>query len=66
MIEMNGEHYLTMREMAESISISYSALDSWVRKGIIKPAFINPTGRKFFTQEQVDAYYRGEYSKRGV
>lgn len=65
MVVMNGENYLTMKEMAEAISVSYSALDSWVRKKIIEPAFVSPTGRKFFSQEQVDAYFRGEYSKKG-
>lgn len=64
MIVMNGTKYLTMKEMSEALGISYSTLDNWVRKGIIKPAFINPTGKKLFTNEQVSAYFNGEYSRK--
>lgn len=64
MKNMNGKDYLSMGEMSDLLCISYTTLDNWIRRGIISPAFINPSGRKFFTQEQVDAYYRGEYSKK--
>lgn len=61
---MNGKDYLSVGEMSSSIGISYSALDSWIRKGFITPAFVTPTGRKLFSPEQVTAYFNGEYSKK--
>lgn len=64
MTTMNGIEYLSMPEMAKALAISHTTLSNWILRGIIEPAFIRPNGRKFFTQDQVDAYYRGEYSKR--
>lgn len=57
MVTINSRQFLTMKEMSEALGVSYSTLDNWIRKEIIKPAFINPTGRKFFTQSQVDEYF---------
>lgn len=35
------------------------------KTGVIEPEFVNPSGRRYFTSEQVDAYFRGEYSNKG-
>lgn len=51
--------YLGRREFAEAVNISYTTLGNWLRKGIIKPAFISPTGHAYFTKQQVDDYFKG-------
>ena len=58
--------YLGRREFAEALNISYTTLDNWLRKGLVNPAYKTPTGRMFFSQEQVKAFYRGELEKKGV
>lgn len=57
--------YLGRREFAEAINISYTTLGNWLRKEIIKPAFISPTGHAYFTKQQVNDYFKGVL-KRGV
>ena len=58
--------YLSKKEFAEALNISYTTLDNWLRKELISFAYKTPTGRMFFSQEQVDAFYRGELEKKEV
>lgn len=58
--------YLSKKEFAEALNISYTTLDNWLRKGLISFAYKTPTGRMFFSQEQVDAFYHGESEKKEV
>lgn len=57
--------YLTRNEFADAIGVCYSTLDNWLRRGWITPVFVNPSGRKFFSKEQVESYYRGKYTPKG-
>lgn len=45
--------------------VCYNVFSRWVKTGVIEPEFVNPSGRRYFTREQVDAYFRGEYSTKG-
>lgn len=58
--------YLSKKEFAEALNISYTTLDNWLRKGLISFAYKTPTGRMFFSQEQVEAFYHGELGKKEV
>lgn len=55
-----GEEYLTRQEFADAIGVNYTTVMNYTSRGIIKPALIVGK-RQFFTQEQVEAYWRGEY-----
>lgn len=55
--------YLGRREFAEALNISYTTLDNWLRKGYVKPAYETPTGRKFFSSEQVTDFYNGKLGR---
>ena len=60
MIIFKNKEYLAKREFSEKIGVSYNTVTSMVDRGIIEPA-LKVDKREFYTQEQVDAYWRGEY-----
>lgn len=62
---VNNTEYLSMTEMAQECGVCYNVFSRWVKTGVIEPEFVNPSGRRYFTREQVDAYFRGEYSTKG-
>lgn len=67
MIIYKNKEYLAKREFANEIEVSYNTVTSMVERGIIEPA-LKVDKREFYTQEQVEAYWRGEYvpiKKRG-
>lgn len=62
MMRLNNTEYLTKTEFANAIGISNTTLWRWVQVGKLKPQFKTPSGKEYYTREQVDAYWRGEYS----
>ena len=60
MIIYKNKEYLAKREFANEIEVSYNTVTSMVERGIIEPA-LKVDKREFYTQEQVEAYWRGEY-----
>lgn len=45
--------YLKTAEFAKLIGMSPVTVRSWVKKGLLIPAYITPTGYAMFTEEQV-------------
>lgn len=67
MIMFKGKEFLTKKEFADAIEVSYNTVTSMIDRQIISPAEKHEK-HEFFTQEQVDAYWNGEYipvKKRG-
>lgn len=52
---------LTSQEFANAIGVCLVTTYNWEKKGIIKPARVTPSGRRFYTDAQVDAYLQGDY-----
>ena len=52
---------LTGAQFANEIGVVSSTLLSYERKGILKPAKVSPTGRKFYSQEQLQAFLDQDY-----
>lgn len=61
MVVIKGSSYLSKQEFADAVEASYNTITSWVEKGWIEPAYVSEKGRQFFSQEQVDSYWNGEY-----
>lgn len=43
-------------KFAEEIGVTIESVRNWDRTGKLKPAFRNPSGHRYYTQEQVDLY----------
>ena len=43
-------------KFAEEIGVTIESIRNWDRTGKLKPAFRNPSGHRYYTQEQVDLY----------
>ena len=49
--------YYSQAEFAKAIGVSPSTIASWLRKDYIKPHHTSPSGRNFFSQQQVNDYF---------
>lgn len=52
--------YYSQPQFARIIGVSPNTVASWVKKGLIKPHHSTPTGRNFFSQQQVNDYFNEE------
>lgn len=48
---------LSSRDIAEMFKVSRTTIYNWEQKGILKPVFISPTGRKFYSEENIKELY---------
>lgn len=53
--------YYTSTDFAKAIGVSKSTVIAWDKKGIIVPAKRTITGRRLYSQEQLQAYMHEEY-----
>lgn len=53
---------MTSTEFAKAIGVSGTLLFKWRQKGILMPVWVSPTGRCFYSDEQVEKYKNGEYA----
>lgn len=53
---------MTSVEFAKAIGVSGTLLFKWRQKGILMPIWISPTGRCFYSEEQVEKYKNGDYA----
>lgn len=52
--------FLTTPQFAKRIGVSKNTVINWERQGFIKPHHKSPTGRRFYSQEQVDEVLSGK------
>ena len=62
---MKVEKYYTSGEFARIANVSITTLLNWEMKGLVKPHHKSPTGRRFYSQEQVDEFFKGDDSSYG-
>lgn len=60
MIMFKGKEFLTKKEFADAIEVSYNTVTSLEDRGYIEPA-LKIDKREFFTEEQVTNYWNGMY-----
>lgn len=61
MVLIKGNEYLSKQEFGDAVEVSYNTITSWSDRGWIEPAYVSENGRCFYTKEQVEKYWSGEY-----
>ena len=57
---------LSVSEVANRFQVTPHTVRSWEAKGIIKPDWVSPTGRRYYQEENVERLYsRGIKTLRG-
>ena len=49
---------ITAREIANLFGVSVTTVYSWEYKGYIKPARVSPSGRKYYSRQEVNKLYQ--------
>lgn len=52
------EKYYTTTEFAQAVGVVKNTVVNWERKGLLIPHHVTPTGRRFYSQEQLDDFFR--------
>lgn len=52
--------YLTTPQFAKQVGVSKNTIINWERQGLILPHHVSPTGRRFYSQAQVDDILKGK------
>lgn len=55
--------FLTTAEFADAVGVHPKTVRRWDENGFLKPNHRTPSGIRQYTDEQVDAYFRGDYCK---
>ena len=53
--------FLSTMDFAKALGVTPQTIREWHRKGLVIPAHMSITGRRQYTQEQVDAYLQGDF-----
>lgn len=61
---MSEKKYLTTPEFAEAIGVAVITLKRWDKSGILYPHHKTPGGRRYYSQQQVDAYKKKYYNTK--
>ena len=51
---------LSVKEVADIFEVTPNTIRNWDLRGIIKADRTTPTGRKFYSEEQIERLLRGE------
>lgn len=54
---------LSVSEAAAIFKVTPHTIRSWDNKGILKPDYISPTGRRFYSKEKVETLRKEGYCK---
>lgn len=55
--------YYNVSEFSRRLGVSRTTVVNWEDMGLIKPHHVSPTGRRFYSQQQLEDYFAGKYSK---
>lgn len=56
------EKYYTTTEFAKEIGVVKNTIVNWERKGLLLPHHVTPTGRRFYSQQQLDDFFKAKGS----
>lgn len=51
--------FLSTVQFAKAVGVCKNTIVNWERKGWLVPHHISPSGRRFYTEEQVEQIIRG-------
>lgn len=52
--------FLTTPQFAKKVGVSKNTIINWENAGLISPHHVSPTGRRFYTEEQVKEILSGK------
>ena len=52
--------YLTTPQFAKQVGVSKNTVINWERQGLIVPHHVSPTGRRYYSHEQVESVLAGK------
>lgn len=52
--------YLTTPQFAKQVGVSKNTVINWERQGFIVPHHVSPTGRRYYSHEQVESVLAGK------
>lgn len=52
--------FLTTPQFAKQVGVSKNTIINWERQGLIVPHHVSPTGRRYYSQAQVDDILKGK------
>lgn len=55
---------LTPKQVAELFGVCNETVRNWDRRGIIKADFVTESGKKRYSEEQIDALYHQGFVKK--
>lgn len=44
---------LSVKQTAKELDVSIQTVINWTRRGIITPEYVDPTGHRFYSEEQI-------------
>lgn len=50
--------YYTTTEFAQAVGVVKNTIVNWERKGLLLPHHVTPTGRRFYSQQQLDDFFK--------
>lgn len=53
----NPDNYMTTPQFAKEIGVHLVTVYKWEKAGRLKPHHITPTGRKFYSRQQVEEFF---------
>lgn len=51
------EKYYTTTQFAREIGVVKNTIVNWEKKGLLLPHHVTPTGRRFYSQQQVNDFF---------
>lgn len=53
-----SKKYFTTGDIAREVGVSITTIDTYIKKGILKPDVILPSGRRKFERSTIDAFIK--------
>lgn len=61
-----SSEFISLGDFARALGLSRTTISRWIDVGILEPHHVLPSGRRVFTQEQLDKFIKKIDSKDGV
>lgn len=61
-MSLEEKAFLTAQEFADKIGVHVQTIRKWDKNAVLKPHHTTPGGHRLYSQEQVEAYFNGEFN----
>lgn len=59
------KQFMTVEEFAKKIGVHPQTVRSWDKQGVLRPHHKTPSGRRLYTEDQVDEYFGNNDKREG-